>query len=364
MPSNIQKKEAMIYLDHAASTPDLSCTVGQNTEHWNANSHSLHSAGIHAHKIVEDAEKVVLDFINGHNGKIIWTGSGSQANMLAVNTLCSDSNSTLITSAVEHKSLLQMIQNYVIRVDSHGLIDPTMWTAVKCTTDLVSLQMVNNETGVMQPIKTARSSVPNNYFHTDAVQAFGKIPIDVEDLGVDALSFSSHKANGPKGLGGLWVHNRIANLFPYTGTVPVELICRLASVLKQKDQTDSLILKSQWINELERLFFRELRKTDVGPHGLNAITNRTPGILSIHFPGVNGDDLMFSLSEQGVYVSTGSACNSGEIKPSHVLTAMGITEEVAYSTIRISIGVTNTLDEMIKVAQIIGNTTKELKNGS
>jgi len=358
----------MIYLDNAATTIDKSfmfCPVVDGHSVWDGNPHSIHRYGIEAKKVIEEAEKTFKEFINGWDGQFFWTGSGSQANSLAIRTVCE--SHTLVTTAIEHKSILQHIDTYVrsnlIPPNQQGQIQPF---PIPDWTDMVSVQFINNETGIINPIKAISDSLDRDktYFHTDAVQAFGKIPIDVDKLGIDLMTFSSHKCHGPKGLGGLWVRNRVLKdktrgRFKYLGTPPVELIDRLASVVENIDT-----LKHQrYVIEIENMFLSTL----MGQRTKHLFTlspkYRISGLISLHIPGVDSTDLVFELSEQGVYISSGSACDNGKVGPSHVLTAMGISKKQAEETIRVSFSHLNTIREVQTAAQIMASTIERIRNG-
>lgn len=355
------------YLDHAASTEDRTT----NKTVCIANSHSLeHKLGLEVARQIKDAEGYILKVINGCNGRILWTGSGSQANNLAIQSICVDKE--LITSAIEHKSILQHTDRIVSAVMPNGcgkvpIIDIVDTLNNHPSTRLISLQMINNETGICQQVAELGQFLKRKhkdvYLHTDAVQALGKLPIDVELMGVDLLTFSAHKFYGPKGLGGLWVSERcfhnLENRFPYLGTLPSEAIIKFASLMYDVDiqkVADYLAVKEHRIIHWFDTCGLEYHQT--------ATHDKIPGILSLCFPGVEAIELALELSDKGVYVSTGSACNSSSTKPSYVLKAMGVPEEQIVSTIHVSVGHAVTPDQCHQAARIISETVKELRNGS
>lgn len=355
-----------IYLDNAASTQDTSSVFPDIDDTWDGNPHSIHQMGIDARGALDRAEKVLKGFINGWDGEFFWTGSGSQANSLAIRTVCE--SHTLVTTAIEHKSILQHMDTYV-RSD---LIQPDPTSggiqsfSVPNWTDMVSVQFINNETGAINPIGAISKSLDRNkvYFHTDAVQAFGKVSIDVDKLGVDLLTFSSHKCHGPKGLGGLWVRNKVLKdktrgRFKYLGTPPVELVDRLASVVENIDT----ISQVGYINRLNNEFRKNLSYKACTIHPTYKPTT-SPHVLSLHIPGVDAVDLVFKLSKQGIYISSGSACDNGRVGPSHVLTAMGISKKQAEETIRVSFSHLNTIEEVQEAAHTMAETIERIKNGS
>lgn len=355
------------YLDYASNTPNLGLKG-----HWGyGNTHALHKKGVKEKLLLLEAEERIKGLINGSSGKILWTGSGSQANILAINSV-TVFGSELITSNIEHKSILQFSRNgiHLVPCTNHGNISTVSFVdkmeQVRHGLRLASIQLVNNETGAINPVehiaKYIKAYHPNVYFHTDAVQAFGKIPIDVEAMSIDMLTFSAHKCYGPKGLGGLWVSDKCLkdkkNQFLYLGSEPSTLILQLDEGLSNVD----LLKSADNIAKQERQFLETLNKEGIQYVRTNT-NNRLVGILSIAFPGVDAADLMFALSERGVYVSLGSACNSNNVEPSHVLKAMGIPEEQIRSTIRVSFGHTMNFEECQTAATIVACTIKELQSG-
>ena len=230
---------------------------------------------------------------------------------------------------------------------------------------MISLQMVNNETGAVQEVQELgdfiRRKKKKVFFHTDAVQAFGKMPIDIDKLGVDLLTFSAHKFYGPKGLGGLWVSDECIldtkNDFPYLGTVPAELVIRFAEGIKNCNTqyvADNLAMK-------EDIFFNELLRHM--PYDSISTGQRMVGIRAMIFKGVDAFDLQQSLADKKVYVSLGSACTSGKVGPSHVLSAMEIEPSRIASTIRVSFGHMITQEQCKEAAIIVAETVKELRDG-
>lgn len=365
----MSQKTYDIYLDYAASTPDRSLPISLGKiDYWGGygNSHSIHQKGIEAAQTIGRANEVILDFINGHDGQLLWTSSGTHANEIAIRSICE--SHTLLTTEIEHKSIMQHCDTFAytkVAPDKFGTVtQESIIKHIKPGTDMVSIHMVNNITGIIQPLHDLKTKLPKNtYLHTDAVQALGKIPIDVNHLGIDLMTMSSHKVYGPKGLGILWVHNEVLDdnraLFPYLGTEPTELICRFADALEGIEIQEY----ADWTTVLEHEFFRCLRNLQVNFDYVTGL-NRIAGLFSLRFPNVDSDELVFALSKRGVYISTGSACDNGKVEPSHVLTAMGIQHNVASEIVRISIGHTTTMEEVQKAASIIANTVEELKNGS
>jgi cysteine desulfurase len=350
----------MIYLDHAATTPDYTATYPSKIE-WNNNPNAIHSLGVQAKLLLKEIEELIKKEINGKDGEIIWTGSGSQANNLAALSL-----PNLITSQIEHKSIRQHSQPFkVLPIDTNGyiLID-TLQTELRLWSTIISLQLVNNVTGIIQPLEQVRYYKQDSLFHIDATQALKKINIDVENLQCDMLSLSAHKIYGPKGIGCLWVKNTCLNYkdinLPYQGTPSIELADRFALAIG--------VLNTQAyrtrLQEQECIFLNTLKKYITSNYyvvGLHA--NRIPGLFSIIFPSIDQDELLIRLDQLGVYVSLGSACSANELDP-YVLKAMKLSEQDLTSSIRISLGDSLTISQVREAAMIIANTIKEMKNGS
>jgi cysteine desulfurase len=357
-----------IYLDHASTTEDWSSNMDGL---YPGNSHSIHLEGIEAAKRIKEAEGHILDHINGHDGRLIWTGSGSQANNLAIQTLACTGE--LVTTEIEHKSVIQWA-DYLwaepVQPEHEGHVDPVKFLdAILDWTKLASIQMVNNETGVVNDVGAIGRAMCHDecYLHTDAIQALGKIKIDVEEMQVDLMTLTAHKVYAPKGLGCLWVRNKVfkdeeaafnGSMFPYTGTLPTDAIMRFGGVIESLDlkvESDLLALKDD-------AFLQALRDTEE-PFGRTTYGPRVVGLISLHFHQIDADDLVGALSDKNVYVSTGSSCNADSIEPSRVLTAMGRPVEQIESTIRVSFGRMVSVEQCKQAAQIIAETVKELRNG-
>jgi len=350
----------MIYLDSASSSRDYTCS-----KYWAiGNPHSIHKNGLYLKKHIKILESTIKKIFNGKDGTLFWTGSGSQANSLAI-TAASTRNMLFQTSSIEHKSILQHQTGLFVpwNPDKHCQIKPQ--NTIHKDTKLLSIQLVNNEVGSIQDIKSIFSAAkqfhPKLITHTDAVQGMGKINIDVEDMNVDMLTFSPHKFNGPSGIGCLWIRNSILDDLdiPYLGTPSVDLIRRTSAALvlavfEMEEEYRS-------VSEKRGKFLKNVRHAS--PWLVTVRENCIPHILSIQFKGIDNDELAMNLSDKEVMISTGSACSSRKKEPSHVLLAMGKTTEEANSTIRVSFGKDVTIDECKEAARVISETVKEIKNG-
>lgn len=358
----------MMYLDHNATSPILKTVHQAMVSAPFGNANSVNYTGIKAKIALLISEERIKKEINGHNGRIIWTSGGTQANYIAITGICKDKGD-LITSNIEHKSIYNLRRNFGNTLDclSNGMInlncgsDITKWKLLKSSTaKLVSLMYVNNETGVIQPVSDVKQLIhPKIKFHIDAVQALGKIKIDIEKLGADLLTLSAHKIGGPQGIGCLWIRNNVDIKLQYLGTPNVAGIVGFGKAIKEisiKEYND--------INIKNEYHFLKTLNENKCFYILNTKAHHIAGTLSISFPGIDGSELMYALSDKDIIVSTGSACNSNQEELSYVLLNMGINEKQIKSTIRISMGKDISVNDIIKVANIITMTIKELNYGS
>ena len=374
----------MIYLDHAASTPIHEEVLQEMLPYLKeqfGNPSSIHRHGRLAHKAIEKARKQVANLINADPSEIFFTSGGTESNNTAIYGIMKQfPKSQLITSAIEHDAILEpckKLQNQgydvmYIPVDKYGFVSTSnLENSISEKTKLVSIMFGNNEIGTIQPIldfvRICHSK--NTIFHTDAVQAIGKIPIDVKELDVDLLSISSHKINGPKGIGALYVKKDIS-FEPLifgggqenglrSGTENVASIvgfgkaCEIATnemtenVSKLKKLRDSLISQV---------------KDQISSVTLNGhIEKRLPNNIHFTFLGINGEDLIIKLDENNIAASTGSACSVRTQKASHVLKAMGFSHEQITGSLRLTVGITNTQEEIDQTVKILKDVVKELR---
>ena len=375
-----------IYLDHNATTPiapevlELVTAVLQNQV---GNPSSVHSAGRSARVLVDEAREQVASLIGASPSEIVFTSGGTEANnfaLLGVALGLGKTHGHIVTSQVEHPSILNPCLQLEtlgfevdrLKVDSLGRIDG-LEDSLKESTLLVSLQHANSETGVLQDIAGAGEIVRKRgiLFHTDAVQSVGKIPLQAQDMPVDMLSISAHKLNGPKGVGALYLKKGSPDLF-----AP---ICGGGQEKKRRGGTENVagIVGFGKACELARLSFHEMDKiSSLRDHFLQLVSsqikgvevfgdleNRLPNTLNIGFEGVEGDTLLIGLDMAGVAVSTGSACSSGTGLPSPVLTAMGIPTDKINSSIRFSLGKSNTIAEIERAVEILARTVSTNRKG-
>lgn len=358
-----------IYLDNAASTP--LCDVAKKTilQHLDdfGNPSSSHELGRQARVLIEDARDRIAKCINAKPEEIYFTSGGSEANTWALDNYIS------ISASFEHHSIQANYNSVFVKND--GRVEPQSFILfnhpLSRLFELVSCMYINNEIGTIQPIKEIANTAhrKNMLFHTDAVQAMGHIPIDVKDLNCDMLSASAHKFGGPKGVGFLYIRNgtKMKSLIHggkqenglRGGTENILGIISMAAALE--DAVEHMEEHNIRIKHLrDKMLNRLLQIPDSYLNG--SIENRVPSNINIRFSGVSGAKLVTLCSLYGIYISSGSACNEGIPKPSHVLKAIGLTDEEALSSIRITIGHENTEEEIDKAIEIITALVERIRS--
>lgn len=382
----------MIYFDNAATTKVseevIADIVDSLRNDW-ANPSSTYEQGLEVKRKIERARKQIADYINADPDEIIFTSSGSEANNLAIKGFFdADENyrfDCLISTKIEHPSVYEICRSYrnegyhrveFMPVDLNGVVDPGKFRKLISLMSeqyfcFVSIMMANNEIGSVQSIKIL-SEYTHRYqgvFHTDATQAFGKIPIDVKDLGVDLMSVSLHKVGLPKGIGFLYKKKGI-KLSPIIHGGHQEQDYRAGT-----ENTAYIIAAG---NQIERLSKKDYPNDNIRDYLLNKLhtamdcsleipyihgnyPDSLPNILSFRFEGMNAETLITLLDMNSVCVSAGSACCSGEKKPSRVLKAIGLSDEDANSTVRISISEDTTKEECDEFVKILGECLMSLK---
>ena len=369
----------MLYFDHSATTPihtDVLSLINEVNQDIYGNPSSIHSAGRKAKHVVETARKQIAAAINCTPKEIIFTGGGSEANNLVLWNMIYRNRKHVITSAIEHPAILAVLQQLehlaithtIVPVDKYGCVNPEdINSAMRDDTGLITIMLANNEVGTVEPIQDiAKIAKKHNVlFHSDGVQVLGKLPIDVQELGVSMMSFSAHKFYGPKGVGALYIKDGIA-MKPFiaggsqekslrAGTENVGGIAGLGCAAELV--TKSLSDVGRTLTTLETQF-----KTKVSEQYPNIIyngfeDNHLPGLISLTIPGIASDLLLIHLDNEDIAVSSGSACSAGTISPSLVLKAMGISDKQNLETIRISAGRDNTSTE---VDQLIEAMTRAI----
>jgi cysteine desulfurase len=367
-----------IYFDHNATTP-LHRDVWDAMQPYLAgiwgNPSSLHTEGQQARDAIEEARSQVAHIIGATPEEVIFTSGGTEADNLAIlgSVLAQQRpGGQIITSQIEHPAVLgscRFLETQGFRitrlpVSSAGLIDPDdLAQVLSDDTVLVSLMYANNEVGTIQPIRAcaAMARARGILVHTDAVQSVGKIPTLVNELGVDLLSLSGHKIYGPKGVGALYVRHGIA-LHPImtggpqerglrggTESVPAIVGLGAGARLATGNMSAEISHAAALRDRLEQGVLATIPEVMVN----GATTSRLPSTTNLSFRGVDGQSLVVALDLKGVATSTGAACSSGSLEPSHVLIAMGLSEEWLQGSVRLSVGAGNTLDEVETLLQIL-----------
>ena len=358
----------MYYFDHSATTPvhpdvlDLMHSIQKDVY---GNPSSVHSQGREARSLIETARKRVAKAIGAIPNQIIFTSGGTEANNQVFWSLLNQNNIHVVSDTIEHPAVLKVLSEMkihgidydLVKVNKNGRISiADIESAIQDNTGLISIMLANNEMGTIQPIKEVVSLAHKNNIlvHSDAVQCLGKMSLDVNELGVDYLSLSAHKFYGPKGIGILYFKNKdsLSSLMIGGGQeiglrAGTENIASIAGMgLAAELVTNQL---NHHINELtsfETHFKSELKT--IFPNAIfnGDAANKLPGLVCVSFPGYRSDILMAKLDRANFAVSSGSACGSGNIKPSRVLSEMGVKDETNISTLRFSFGASNTLEEI------------------
>jgi cysteine desulfurase len=378
----------LIYLDYAATTPldhAVLRVMHETEQHYYANPSSIHSAGQQSKIILEDARQAVAGSIHAKSNEITFTSGGTESNNLAIIGTAKANRHRgrhIITSKIEHPAVLESIKYLVdngfhvsfVDVNMDGFLDrKQLKSLINEKTILVSLMLVNNESGCILPIKKIGEMLKDMpaVFHCDAVQGYDKLSFSVDDLGVDLLTLSAHKIYGPKGCGALYIREgtNIENITygggqearRRPGTENLVAIAGFSEAIRQvsvqKDQIESM-------RSLRNLFEEKLKQTvpDIIINGEKA--DRIVNISNIYFPFMSADSLLINLDLQGIAVSTGSACSSGSPQPSHVLHAMGFSENHIKNSIRFSLGRYTTKQDILKTVETIrAISDRASKNG-
>jgi cysteine desulfurase len=355
------------YFDHNATTPPApevaTAMIRALTEDF-GNPSSIHYYGQRAKALLDDARSAVAGLVGGDAGEVVFTSGGTEADNFALRggaeALEPSGRRQIITSAFEHEAVLNTVKALGRRgwtitplpVDATGVISPaSLESVISSGTALVSVMYANNEIGTIQPIRELAEIAHRHgaLFHTDAVQAAGKIAIDVRALGIDLLSLSAHKMNGPKGAGALWIKRGTRMVSVMTGgkhernrrggteNVPGIVGLGVAAGLARKKLTTEAERVGALRDRLERGILDRVPGTQVN----GAISPRVPNTTNISFDGVEAESLLIALDLEGFAVSTGSACSSGTLEPSHVLRAMGLPAHRTQNSIRFSLGLGN-----------------------
>jgi cysteine desulfurase len=367
-----------VYLDYAATTPTHPEVVKAMMPYFTevfGNPSSIYSYGQEAKEAIEKARKTVADVLGARDEEIVFTGSGTEADNFALEGVAfanENKGNHIITSAIEHHAILEtchFLEKHGFKVtylpvDKYGLVDPdSVKKTITNKTILVSIMGANNEIGTIQPIAeiakvTKEAGV---YFHTDAVQTVGHLPISVNKLGVDLLSLSAHKLYGPKGVGVLYIRrgtkmvsfihggaqerNRRASTENVAGIVGLARACELA----QGEMYDEAKRLVQLRDRLANGLIERIDNILLNGHP----TQRLPNSVNVSINYVEGESMCLNLDLEGICASTGSACSSTNAKPSHVLLAIGLPPNLAYGSLRFTLGKWTTAEEIDRVLDVL-----------
>ena len=359
-----------IYLDYAATTPVVQAAKDAVNYYMDSyyNPSAAYSGAREVRAAIENARAEIARCIGADPEEIYFTSGATEGNNIAIQSGMKIAKGRFITVNTEHHSVLNLTSlypynHYIIKTEYDGAIDMNDLRCALDYNDLVSIMLINNEIGYIQPIADIVKIVRKHkgITHTDATQAIGHIPVNCHDLGVDMLTASGHKFGAPKGIGFIYVRKGF-HISPLTlgggqekgfrsGTENVCGIMAMAAALKEA--TGHIKENSRHISELNRYFVTKLANSDLNYSINNGETRHYDGNLNICFMGVRGEELVEFLSQNDIFVSSGSACNTHDDEPSHVLTAIGLTKEQAESSIRISIGNTTTKEDMDNLFQTL-----------
>lgn len=359
------------YFDNAATTRVKKEVLEEMLPYFNeryGNPSSLYSIGRISKKAIEEARKKVANLINANPNEIYFTGCGSESDNTIIKGIAYSRRKQgkhIITSQIEHPAVLHTCQSLekqgfevtYLKVNKDGFINiDDLRNSIRNDTILISIMFANNEIGTIQPIEVISkiAKMYNIVFHTDAVQACGNIPIDVKKMGIDALSLSGHKLYAPKGVGALYVKNGIefekfmdgghqeknkrAGTESVAGIVGLGKACELAN--------QNLREHMNHLKELRDYFISQVEEKIQGAILNGSKQDRLPGNANFAFPTVDGEALLLNLDSKGICASSGSACTSGTSEPSHVLSSIGLSNELAHSSLRITFGEDNTKEDI------------------
>lgn len=378
-----------IYFDHSATTPVDEEVANLMLEYMTekfGNPSSIHSFGREVHKAVDEARSHVAALIGANANEIFFTSGGTEADNLALKGVAlanRKKGNHIITTAIEHHAILhtceylekQGFKITYLPVDENARVRiEDLRNAITDQTILISVMFANNEVGTIQPIKEISELAKEKgiYFHTDAVQAVGNYPIDVKELKLDLLTLSGHKFHGPKGIGALYIRRGVRiesvqqgggqerSIRPGTENVPGVIGLGKAAEIAKRDMEKKLA----HVTGLRDRLMAGIRETisDIKLNGHPTV--RMPGNVNFSFRYVEGESLLLNLDLKGIAASSGSACTSGSLDPSHVLLAMGLSHEVAHGSLRISLGRDNTVEDIDYCLTVLPEIIERLRSMS
>lgn len=380
------RKMDIKYFDNAATTRINEEVLKEmfpylTKEYGNAS--SMYSIGRQSRRTIENARKQVAQLLNCKPQEIYFTSCGTESDNTALKGIAfknKEKGNHIITSKIEHPAILHTCQNLekqgfevtYLNVDEEGTIDiEQLNNSIKPSTILISIMFANNEIGTIEPIEQISyiAKKHNIIFHTDAVQACGNIPIDVQKMGIDMLSLSGHKINAPKGIGALYVkegiefetymdgghqeHSKRAGTENVAEIVGLGKACEMAKNNMEKHMKYLQNLRDYYISQVEE------KIPDVKLNGSRK--NRLPGNSNFSFKDIRGDELLLKLDEKGICASSGSACSTGSLEPSHVLTAIGLPQNLLDGTLRVTFGEDNTIEDVDYLVENLEQIIKKLR---
>lgn len=377
-----------IYLDHAATTPVDNAVIDVMQPYFNVkygNASSLHSYGTEAKEALEASRKTVADAINASPDEIVFTSGGTESDNTAIQGVAwasRDKGRHIITSKIEHHAVLHPCEHLqklgfevtYLNVDKTGLIDINdLEKNIRKDTILISIMHANNEIGTIEPIKDigALARKKGVTFHTDAVQTYGRIPIDVKDMNIDLLSISAHKIYGPKGAGALYYRRGVRiqplihgggherNLRSGTENIPGIVGLAKATEIALKDMKQETVRQTKM---RDKLIKNILTLPDSWLNGHP--TKRLPNNVNVSFKYIEGESILLMLDEKDIAASTGSACSSKSLTPSHVLIAIGLKPEEAHGSLRLTLGKQNTEEDIDYTLEVLPEVVNKLRKMS
>ena len=388
MARNATLVRVRIYLDHNATTPpaaEVADAMATALREQFGNPSSVHHFGQSAKAVLDEARSAVALLVGAEPSEVVFTSGGTESDNIAIRGVAEALERAgrrhLVASAIEHEAVLNTLKALARRgwrttllpVDQTGIVAPdALANALTDDTAVVSVMHANNEIGTIQPIaELARLAKSRGaLFHTDAVQTAGKVPVDVRALGVDLLSLSAHKFYGPKGVGALWIRRGVRLQPPITGgkqersrragteNVPGIVGLGVAATLAREKMSEEGERLSRLRDRLEEGILARVSGTAVNGAG----SPRVPNTTNISFDRIEAESLLIGLDLAGVAVSTGSACSSGTLEPSHVLKAMGFPAHRTQNSIRFSLGTANTDADIDRVIDVLPATVEKLRS--
>jgi cysteine desulfurase len=378
----------VIYLDNSATTMLDEAVLEEMLpwmRHEYGNASSIYALGRRARVAVEKARTEVAGLINAHPAELTFTSGGTESNNSVLMSACRESGlvDRVVVGSIEHHAVLapseelasQGYRHHVLGVDAEGRYRPEDVASFNDARTLISLMHANNETGTIQPLAQLRAAVPDALLHTDAVQTLGKIRFDVQQLGVDFASFSAHKIHGPKGVGAMFIRKGIdfkahqvgggQERNRRAGTEPVALIVGFAAALRRSvSELDQRGTQMQAQIDTARAMILEL----IPDVRVNTPRDGSlPNILNVSFldaDRLDGESILQLMDMRGIAVSNGSACVSGSLQPSHVLSAMGLSDAEARAAVRISVSQHTTNEEIATAVQTLASILRELREST